>query len=156
MGVSSSAMSGEPAAKKAKVEASMNVNGAVDKAHEGQSFKQLCELPPSSLQGMADWTDETCRKLGIKTVRDLGTWKYFLWAQAMVELAAAETDGKRENGSGMNLNKSLAEIISLPPSALQGIAEHSDSELGALHVKTIEALGKWKYARAAAIVTAAE
>ena len=95
-----------------------------------------------------------------------GTWKYFIWAQAMSELASTELDGKREDDSGMNLNKgldkahetkSLAEIVTLPPSALQGIAEHSDTELGSLHIKTIDALGKWKYARwAAALVTAAE
>jgi len=142
---------------------SMNVNAAVDKAHEGLTFTQLCELPPSALQGLASWADVTCSKLRIRNIKQLGTWKYHLWARAIAELAERETDGGREEASTLNMNcgldkehenKSLKEIVELPPSALQGLAEHSDADLAKLRVKTVKQLGDWKYARWAAAIVA--
>jgi len=142
---------------------SMNVNAAVDKAHEGLTFTQLCELPPSALQGLAGWADVTCSKLRIRNIKQLGTWKYYLWARAMTELAASESEDGREAASGLNMNqgldkdhesKSLKQIVALPPSALQGLAEHSDADLAKLRVKTIQELGEWKYARWAAAIVA--
>lgn len=43
-------------------------------------------------------------------------------------------------------DKSLTDIIALPPSALQGLAAHADELLRAFHIKTIEDLGQWKHA----------
>ena len=34
-------------------------------------------------------------KLKIKSVAELGNWKFFLWARAIVELASHEIDGHR-------------------------------------------------------------
>jgi hypothetical protein len=45
--------------------------------------------------------------------------------------------------------KTFNEILHLPPSALQGIAEHSDSVYASLRIKSVAGLGKWKYFKAA-------
>ena len=156
----------EPAAKKQKTDMTMNVDNIVDKAFEGKSFTEIAAAPISALQGLADWTDEVGKTLKIPTVGKLGMWKYFLWSRAFVALAPFEIDGHRVEGSSLNANKaldkehegkSIAEILKLPPSALSGIAEHSDAELAKFKVKTIEDLGKWKFAIAAnSIATLAE
>jgi hypothetical protein len=54
-------------------------------------------------------------------------------------------------------SKSLNEIARLPPSALQGIAPHTDEILSKLRLKTIRGIGAWKYFHLAkAIKTLAE
>jgi hypothetical protein len=35
--------------------AAANINGIVDKAFEGSSFKEVLAAPPSALQGLAPW-----------------------------------------------------------------------------------------------------
>eukprot|EP00823_Brevimastigomonas_motovehiculus_P007602 TRINITY_DN669_c0_g1_i1.p1 TRINITY_DN669_c0_g1~~TRINITY_DN669_c0_g1_i1.p1 ORF type:complete len:186 (-),score=46.62 TRINITY_DN669_c0_g1_i1:171-728(-) len=41
--------------------------------------------------------------------------------------------------------KSFAEIVALPPSALQGIAEAADKSLADFKISTIAQMGSWKY-----------
>jgi len=155
------AAAGEPPKKKAKVAPigegySLNVNNAVDKEYERSSLSEIADAPTSALQGIADKGRETLKKLKVKTVRDLGTWKYYKIAKAIVGLAALEQEGKRSSGAALNINsamdkkhekKSLSDICKLPPSALQGLADWVDVEFAALHIKTIQQLGDWKYAR---------
>eukprot|EP00411_Alexandrium_monilatum_P041628 CAMPEP_0175389768 /NCGR_PEP_ID=MMETSP0095-20121207/31061_1 /TAXON_ID=311494 /ORGANISM="Alexandrium monilatum, Strain CCMP3105" /LENGTH=315 /DNA_ID=CAMNT_0016688293 /DNA_START=17 /DNA_END=964 /DNA_ORIENTATION=- len=147
-----------PPKKKAKVDPvyTLNINGAVDKEFEGSSFKDIAAAPTSALQGIADKGRAVLRKFGVKTIRDLGTWKYYKIAKAIVGLSALEEKGKREEGAGMNINKALVkkhevdalqDIVKLPPSALQGLAEWTDLELASLHIKTIGQLGEWKFAK---------
>ena len=142
----------EPVAKKAKTDAHMNIDDIVDKAYEGKSFAELAASPVSALQGMADWTDAVGEDLKIPTVGQLGRWKYFLWARAFADLAEHEMPDRRVDGSTLNANKALdeahegktiKEILALPPSALQGIAEHSDADLAKLKVRTVADLGTW-------------
>ena len=60
----------------------------VDKAYEQQSFAELVKAPVSALQGVSDADGEALAKaLGIKTVGDLATNKFVLWAQAISTLA---------------------------------------------------------------------
>ena len=106
------------------------------------------------------------KKLHIPTIKKLGQWKYFLWSRAFVTLSKYEIPDHRVAGSLLNCNKALdkdhegktiKEILALPPSALQGIAEHSDADLAKLKVRTVADLGAWKFAIAAsAIATLAE
>jgi hypothetical protein len=42
--------------------------------------------------------------------------------------------------------KSAAEILAAPPSALEGLTEKHDEVLAGLGIKTVGDLGKWKYA----------
>ena len=69
----------------------MNINNAVDKAFEGKSLKEILDAPVSALQGVSDNDGELLKKaFGIKTVRDLGTNKFFQWAQALAALEGTE------------------------------------------------------------------
>lgn len=63
----------------------------LDKAHEQKSFKEVADLSPAALQGVSDKDAEALKAaFGIKTIRDLATNKFVLWAQAITTLAAAE------------------------------------------------------------------
>ncbi|MBY6349277.1 hypothetical protein [Rhodococcoides corynebacterioides] len=59
-----------------------------DKAYEEKPITELADAPVASLQGVSDSDAEHLKAaFNIKTVRDLGTNKYFLWAQAVAKLA---------------------------------------------------------------------
>ncbi|MCA1007708.1 hypothetical protein LCL87_18505 [Rhodococcus hoagii] len=59
-----------------------------DKAFESRSVDDLADAPVSALQGVSDSDAEhLLAAFGIRTVRDLGTNKFFLWAQAVAKLA---------------------------------------------------------------------
>ncbi|HEV7130083.1 MAG TPA: hypothetical protein VGN32_21830 [Ktedonobacterales bacterium] len=63
----------------------------LDKAFEQKNFEELADAPVDALQGVSAADAELLKKaFNIKTVRDLGTNKYFLWAQAIVHLAGAK------------------------------------------------------------------
>ena len=69
----------------------LNVNKLVDKAYEGKSLKELAAAPPSALEGLTPRHDEALAGLGIKTVADLGKWKYVERAAAIAALAEFES-----------------------------------------------------------------
>lgn len=109
--------------------------------------RQLIKLPPSALQGLAAKADPLlagthltttrCIKpppseLGIKTVGDLGSFKYHKMAKTIATLAKVEEADKRadQNASNVNLaldaaheQESFEAMLDLPPSALQGLTE---------------------------------
>jgi hypothetical protein len=69
----------------------MNINKALDKAYETKSLKELVSSPVAAIEGVSDADAEALLKaFNIKTIGDLGTNKYFLWAQAIVALADRE------------------------------------------------------------------
>ena len=69
----------------------MNINKALDKAFETKSLKELANSPVDAIQGVSAGDAELLAKaFNIKTIGDLGTNKYFLWAQAIVALAERE------------------------------------------------------------------
>lgn len=70
----------------------LNMNGALDKKHEGKELREIAELPPSALQGLAGWVDEELAKLNIKTIADLGSWKFAQWAEWITDLAEFEEE----------------------------------------------------------------
>lgn len=60
----------------------------LDKSYEGKSVAELADAPVAALQGVSESDAEHLKSaFGIKSVRDLGTNKYFLWAQAIAKLA---------------------------------------------------------------------
>lgn len=69
---------------------SYNWNKALDKAHDGRALREIVDLPPSALQGMADRIDDLLAPLNIRSVKDLGAWKYYKAARAIQALAAVE------------------------------------------------------------------
>jgi len=120
----------------------MNIDHVVKKEFQGKTFHELQSAPLHGLHGIAAWSDEVGNKLKIRSVRDLGHWRFFLRAQAMVRLAEEEIEGHRSRTSKLNANKaldkehegkSLQEILDLPPSALRGLAGQADELLRAFH-----------------------
>jgi hypothetical protein len=62
---------------------------ALDKAYENKSLSELLDAPVAALAGVSDGDAEhLSAAFGIKTVRDLGTNKYFKLASALVALSA--------------------------------------------------------------------
>jgi hypothetical protein len=60
----------------------------LDKAYEGKPLDELADAPVAALQGVSDSDAEHLKAaFNIVTIRDLGTNKYFLWAQALTRLA---------------------------------------------------------------------
>ena len=60
----------------------------LDKTYEDKTLAELVTAPVDAIQGVSAGDAELLAKaFGIKTIGDLGTNKYFLWAQAIVSLA---------------------------------------------------------------------
>lgn len=60
----------------------------LDKAYENKPIEELAAAPVAALQGVSDSDAEHLQAaFNIKTIRDLGTNKFFRWAQAISELA---------------------------------------------------------------------
>lgn len=60
----------------------------LDKAWEGKPIEEIAGAPVSALQGVSEGdADLLAQAFGIKTVADLGTNKYFRWAQSIATLA---------------------------------------------------------------------
>ncbi len=71
--------------------AHMNINGALDKAYESKSLKELVDAPIAALQGVSDKDAKLLDEaFGIKTIREFAELKYVKWAQAIVALAQVE------------------------------------------------------------------
>ena len=66
---------------------SADLSKYLDKAYESKSLNEILAAPVSALAGVTDDDAELLRKaFRIKTVGDLGKNKYFLAAQAMLQL----------------------------------------------------------------------
>jgi hypothetical protein len=69
----------------------MNINLALMKSYEDKSFKELVNAPVTAIAGVTDSDAEHLNAaFGVKTVKDLATLKYVLWAQGIVALAETE------------------------------------------------------------------
>jgi hypothetical protein len=66
---------------------SVELGKALDKSYENASLDDVLAAPPSALAGLTEKHDELLAGLGIKTVRDLGSNKYFATAGVLVALA---------------------------------------------------------------------
>jgi hypothetical protein len=63
----------------------------LDKEWEKKSLKEIVSASPSVLEGISDTKAEALKAaLGVKTIEQLATNKYVLWAQALTTLAKAE------------------------------------------------------------------
>ncbi len=65
----------------------MQFGKLVDKAWEGKTAAEILKAPPSALEGLTEKHDEALKTFGIKSVEDLGKWKYATRAAALVALA---------------------------------------------------------------------
>jgi hypothetical protein len=65
----------------------VELSKSLDKAYEGASVQELLDAPPSALAGLTEKHDKLLAEvLGINTLRDLGSNKYFALAGALVAL----------------------------------------------------------------------
>lgn len=65
-----------------------DIASKLDKAYENKSVTELADAPVAALKGVSEGDAEHLKSaFGITTVRELGTNKYFLWAQAITKLA---------------------------------------------------------------------
>lgn len=76
----------------------MNMDDALVHEYETKSFKEILHAPLHVLQGVGDKA-ESFEALGVKTVKDLGTFKFCKLAEAIVEASKHEqilTDKERK------------------------------------------------------------
>jgi hypothetical protein len=66
---------------------SIELGKKLDKDYENKSLEEILDAPPSALAGLTDKHAELLAGLGIKTVRDLGSNKYFAVAGVHVALS---------------------------------------------------------------------
>ena len=65
----------------------VDLGKALDKAYENKSLQEVLAAPPSALAGLTEKHDQLLRDaLGVKTVADLGSNKYFALAGVLVAL----------------------------------------------------------------------
>jgi hypothetical protein len=70
---------------------SANLAKALDKAYEDKSVSEILDAPVSALSGVTDDDGKLLdQAFGIKTVRDLGSNKYFAVAGVLVALSRHE------------------------------------------------------------------
>ena len=70
---------------------SVNLAKALDKAYEDKSVSEILAAPVSAISGVSDGDAKLLDEaFGIKTVRDLGSNKYFAVAGVLVALAGHE------------------------------------------------------------------
>ena len=68
---------------------SVNLAKALDKAYENSTLDEILAAPPSALAGVTEADDKALQEnLGIKTIRDLGSNKYFAIAGVLVALSS--------------------------------------------------------------------
>ena len=66
---------------------SIELGKALDKAFENATLDEVLAAPPSALAGLTEKHDELLAGMGIKTIRDLGSNKYFAVAGVLVALS---------------------------------------------------------------------
>lgn len=79
----------EPAAKKARTDPeepgwpdhTLNINDALMKGSEGSLLSEVAAMPVHTLQGLTESADDVLEHLGVKTVADLGEYKFYVIAK---------------------------------------------------------------------------
>ncbi|WP_131684172.1 hypothetical protein [Pseudarthrobacter sp. YALA5] len=66
---------------------SIELGKKLDKNYENLSLEEVLDAPPSALAGLTEKHAELLAGLGIKTIRDLGSNKYFATAGVLVALS---------------------------------------------------------------------
>lgn len=65
----------------------VELSKALDKAYENKSLTEILDAPPSALAGLTEKHDAALKEaLGITTVRQLGSNRYFALAGVLVAL----------------------------------------------------------------------
>jgi hypothetical protein len=143
----------------------LNCGRALVKAAEVSHFKDLCQQPATTLQGIGPKHAAKLQQIGLNTIQNLADYRFFHLAVAIQTLAEIE-EGRRLELAVLNIDKGLGkeyeklsfqDIVKSPVHCLQGITEQKAVDIWKpLGVVTVRDLANWKYFRwAQAIVTAA-
>nr|AGS49895.1 hypothetical protein [uncultured bacterium esnapd21] len=140
----------------------------VDETHQAKSYQEIAGAPVGVLGGLTH-TDATkvMDALDVKTIEDLATSKYVLWAQSITQLAKFEKLDSVKDGSVQAFNPSLAaildakwekrplrEIAKASPAVLSGISrKEADLLAEAIGVKTVEDLATNRFVLIAQVIT---
>jgi hypothetical protein len=69
-------------------ESMAGINAKFDKEYVDKGIDELAKAPVEALKGLSEADAQKLKEaLNIKTVQDLGTNKFFLWAHAVSKLA---------------------------------------------------------------------
>jgi hypothetical protein len=138
---------------------SLNLNRAVDKAHESKSIREILKLPPSALQGLTPEHDLVFQRLRIRSIGQLGKWKAYQIAHSINVMASIEDPDRRHMDAKANISRaidkahlglSFAELCNQPPHVISGLAKWVDTEFqNHFRIKSVADLGNWKFARLA-------
>jgi len=145
----------------------LNINHALKKAEEGDSFRDLALQPVMTLQGIGPKHLQGLESLNLKTIQQLADYKFFHLARSVTVLSKTEQVNGRSEDSKMNIRKGIdKEFQSLPLSDLIEMPVHVFKELApvtggkafqSLGINTVADLAEFKYCRwAEAIVGAAK
>lgn len=144
----------------------LNVAKALIKSEVRTSFAEVATKPVTALQGIGPKHAEDLQSLGINTIDQLASYKFFHLARAIDTLGDTEEPDGRLDGAMLNIDKGvdkayehmyLKDILDAPVSALQGISEEKGDVWKQLGCKSVKDLASYKYSKwAEAIVTAAK
>ncbi len=66
---------------------SVDLSTGLDKAYEDKSLAEILAAPPSALAGLTERHDALLAEMNIKSIKDLGSNKYFAFAGVLVALS---------------------------------------------------------------------
>eukprot|EP00931_Biecheleriopsis_adriatica_P120276 TRINITY_DN95392_c0_g1_i1.p1 TRINITY_DN95392_c0_g1~~TRINITY_DN95392_c0_g1_i1.p1 ORF type:complete len:314 (+),score=57.79 TRINITY_DN95392_c0_g1_i1:58-999(+) len=132
----------------------INVANAVMTEHANKTLKELLQLPPSAIRGISNDASASLATLGIASIRELGTWRFFKIARAINTLADKESAGGSSSGHGMNIKNALDKgyeahtlksMLDLPVTVFNMLPDSAAEPLSTMNIKTIRQLANRKF-----------
>jgi hypothetical protein len=128
----------------------------VDPAHANLSFREIAALPLGALAGMSHAQGKQLMDaLDARTIGDVATSRYVMWAQAIVTLAKVETSDLPTPALANALDpswqkKRLRDLAEASPAALAGLSEKEARILAdSFGIRTIAELANHAHVRKA-------
>jgi len=135
----------------------LNVEKALMKEDEGRLFSDITQDGIKTLQGIGPIAEQTLHTLGLRTIEDLATYKFYHMAKSIQVLATTAEGTFRPVGSVMNVDgavdkpfqtKTLKEILESPVSALRGLSEDKGAMMkDHLGLATVNDLADFKFCK---------
>lgn len=141
-----------------------NLAALIDDTYRAKSFSEIASASPGVLGGLSHTeAAKLMDALDVRTIEELATSKYVLWAQSITHLARYE---KVDTSAGPAFNPSLGailddkwqkkrlrELAKAAPSIFVGLSEKEGKLLAeALQVKTIEDLATDRFVLLAQVI----